>query len=127
MERPIDSDATQVIEGDRHCKVVLAEHQVIIDAQTRRLCQFEDIGSARSKPIRAIGRAGQFASQELGVGPIQFQLEYQVMPALPALIRQKGSARDGIVKSFRKCRRSLGSLAGDKVELRQIENARLLR
>ncbi len=99
MQRPVHTDAAQVVEGDRHCTVILAEHQVIIDAQTRRHRQFDGIRGARSEPIHALGRAGQLASQELAFGPMQFQLEYQVMPPLPALIRQERLARDGIVKS----------------------------
>ena len=43
MERTVDADTAQVVEGDRDCTVVLAEHHAIIDAQTRRHRQFDRI------------------------------------------------------------------------------------
>ena len=77
--------------GRASCKSSMPRHVAIASST---------VSAARDlSAIHALGRADQLAGQELAFGPMQFQLEYQVMPPLPALIRQERLARDTIVKS----------------------------
>ena len=121
MERPVDTEMAQVVEADGDGAVDLTEHHVNIDAQARGHRQFDGICGTRSKHFHALGRAGQLASQELAFGPMQFQLEDEIVAALPTVIRQKCLAGDEILKSRSIGGRSLGPLAGDEVELSQLE------
>ena len=52
---------------------------------------------------------------------MQFQLEDKIVAALPTFIRQKCCAGDEILKSRGVGRRSFGPLAGNEVELSQLE------
>src|SRR5271155_4398445 len=99
MKRPVDTDATQVVEADVDGTVHLTKRHVNIDAHARGHRQFDSIGGTRSKYFQSLCRDGQLARQELAFGPLQFQLENQIVLAPPGRIRQKRLASDEILKS----------------------------
>jgi hypothetical protein len=83
MERPVDSEMAQVVEADRDCTVDLTERHVNIDAQTRGRRQFDGAVRTRRSISTRSAASGRLASQELAFGPMQFQLEDEIVAALP--------------------------------------------
>ena len=83
MERPVDSEMAQVVEAQVDGTVDLTKCHVNIDAQARGHRQFNGVGGTRSKHFHASAADGRFASQELAFGPVQFQLEDEIVAAIP--------------------------------------------
>ena len=69
---------------------------------------------------QALLRVRQLAGQELAFGPVQLQREGELVPALPAVLRQQRRTGDEIGERRGVGRRGLGALARDQVELGQL-------
>src|SRR5580692_6051516 len=121
MVRPVDSEMLQIIEADCDCTVHLTKCHVDIDTDARDHCQFNGACGTCSKHFHVLGRDGQLASQEFAFGPVQFQLENEVMAALPTLICQECLTGDEILQGRGIGGRPLGPSASDKVELSHLE------
>ena len=65
-------------------------------------------------------RLRQLAGQEFAFRPVELQRKGQLMPPLPAILRQQGRASSQISERRGVGRRRLGALARDQVELGQL-------
>ena len=79
------------------------------------------VSAARAESVRqALLRVRQLAGQELAFGPVQLQREGELVPALPAILRQERRAGGEIGQRRGVGGRRLGALARDQVELGQL-------
>src|SRR5271170_3574254 len=96
MRRPLDAQIPQVIETDGDSAAGLSEGYVQINAQAgdgRLLDRLRSVGRQRRQ---ALLRLRQCAGQELAFRPVQLEREGQLMPPLPAILRQQGRASSQI-------------------------------
>ena len=120
MRRPVDAQMPEVVETDGDGAAALTEGRVQIHAQARDRGAFHRIGGAGRQRRQALLRFRQLAGEELAFGPIQFEREDELVPAFPAILRQQRRTGDEIAERRGVGGRSLGSLAGDQVELGEL-------
>ena len=98
MRRPVDAQMTQVGETDVDRPVAPVERRVQVNAQAGDGRLIDSIGSAGGKHGQARLRGRRFASQELAFGPVQFERENELRPALPTVVWQQCRTGHEIVK-----------------------------
>ena len=110
----------EVVETDVDRAVALIEGRVQIHAQACDGRSLDRICGASRKRCQALLRCRQRAGQELAFGPVQLQREGELVPALPAVVRQQRRTGGEIVERRGVGRGGLGALARDQVELGQL-------
>ena len=110
----------EVVETDGDRAAALIEGRVDIDVQARHDGMFDRCRGALRKRRQSLLRDLHLTGQELAFGPVQVQRKSQLMPALPAILRQQ--RRTGIEIGERRGIGAgpLGALARDQVELGEL-------
>ena len=79
----------EVVETDGDRAAALTERRVQIHAQARDGRSLDRVAARADKRVQALLRRRQRAGQELAFGPVQLQREGELVPALPAVLRQQ--------------------------------------
>src|SRR5271166_4405016 len=110
----------EILETDCDRTAGLIERRVQIHAQAGDSRPFERIGGANCKHSKALLRSRQRARQELAFSTMQLQRKHQLVPALPAVLRQQPRTGDEMGERRGIGGRHLGALTSDQVELCQL-------
>src|SRR5215475_13463601 len=105
-------------DADRAVSLVLGQVQIHTQAGNSRSLD-ESSGVCGEHAQTFLGRT-RLTRRVLAFRQIQLKRKREVMPALPAILRQERCARGEIRKSRGERRGPLRTLASDQVELRQL-------
>src|SRR5271165_2108532 len=121
MRRPVDAEMPpDVVETDGDGATGLTERSTQIDAQARDRRPFDRICGALRKCRQSRVRFWMGARKELAFGPMQLQIEDEVTPALPRVLRRERRPGGEKLQSRGVRCRGFGALACDQVELGQL-------
>ena len=110
----------EVVETDGDGAVALIEGRVQIHAQACDGGLLDRICGAARQRRQALLRCRQRAGQELAFGPVQLEREGELVPALPAVVRQQCRTGGEIGERRGVGGRGLGAPARDQVELGEL-------